>query len=132
MRREDSTSWEISHTIQFGDNIINNFRVGSLGATVIQGDSPAPQSDVDALRLSGVFTSLPDYARGYPTVSLQNLERYSGQSRQQSDNQRHSDVGVCRFDFHYSWTPHIQYGFRFPHMGAKARSLHQFPRQLYI
>jgi len=91
---EDSTSWEISHTIQLGHNIINNFRVGSLGATVIQGDSPAPQSDVDALGLSGIFTSLPDYARGYPTVSLQNL---SGTAGSPGNNPTTSDIPMWEY-----------------------------------
>jgi hypothetical protein len=37
---------------------------------LIQGVHPAPQADITALGLSGVFTSLPDYARGYPTISI--------------------------------------------------------------
>lgn len=91
---ENSTSWEISHTISLGHSIINNFRVGSLGATVIQGDSPAPQSDVDALGLSGVFTSLPDYARGYPTISLQNL---SGSVGSPGNNPTTSDIPMWEY-----------------------------------
>ncbi len=39
---ENSTSWEISHTISLPHGFVNNFRFGYLGAKVIQGDSPAP------------------------------------------------------------------------------------------
>jgi hypothetical protein len=91
---EDSTSWEISHTIPLGHNIINNFRVGYLGATVIQGDSPAPQSDVDALGLTGVFTNLPNYARGYPGISLQNL---SGGVGSPGNNPTTSDIPMWEY-----------------------------------
>jgi hypothetical protein len=91
---ENSTSWEISHTIPLGRSIINNFRVGSLGATVIQGDSPAPQSDVDALGLTGVFTNLPNYARGYPTIALQNL---SGNAGSPGNNPTTSDIPMREY-----------------------------------
>ena len=37
---ENSTSWEISHTISLPHSIVNNFRFGYLNATAIQGDNP--------------------------------------------------------------------------------------------
>jgi hypothetical protein len=61
---ENSTSWEISHTISLGSRNVNNFRYGRLGAVSIQGTSPAPASFVSALGFTGTFTNLPDYARG--------------------------------------------------------------------
>ena len=91
---ENSTSWEISHTISFGPNIVNNFRFGNLGATVIQGDSPMPQSEVDQLGLTGVFTNLPNYARGYPTITLQNL---SGTAGSPGNNPTTSDIPMWEY-----------------------------------
>jgi hypothetical protein len=70
---EESTSWEIAHTITLGHNIVNNFRLGNLHATEIQGATPATTADVTALGVTGVFTNLPAYARGYPTIGFQNL-----------------------------------------------------------
>jgi hypothetical protein len=67
---EESTSWEISHTISIGQKNVNNIRYGQLHATAIQGVNPAPQSDVAALGLSGIFTNLADYARGYPGITI--------------------------------------------------------------
>jgi hypothetical protein len=91
---ENSNSWEISHTISLGSSIINNFRFGNLSATVIQGDTPAPQSDVAALGLTGVFTNLPNYARGYPTVALQNL---SGNAGSPGNNPTTSDIPMWEY-----------------------------------
>jgi hypothetical protein len=70
---EDSRSWEISHSISLGQRTVNTFRLGSLVAKEIQGATPAPVADVTALGLTGVFTNLPAYARGYPTINFQNL-----------------------------------------------------------
>ena len=70
---EDSTSWEGSYTVSFGQNIVNNFRFGKLVATAIQGINPMPVSAVDELNVSGTFENLPAYARGYPNVGLQNF-----------------------------------------------------------
>lgn len=67
---EDSSSWEISHTISLGSRNVNNIRYGQLSSKLIQGVHPAPQADIAALGLTGIFTDLPDYARGYPTISI--------------------------------------------------------------
>jgi hypothetical protein len=67
---EDSTSWEVSHTISLGQKNVNNIRYGQLNAKAIQGANAAPASDVSALGLSGIFTNLADYARGYPNISI--------------------------------------------------------------
>ncbi|HEY0161528.1 MAG TPA: hypothetical protein VGB69_02510, partial [Edaphobacter sp.] len=67
---ENSTSWEISHTISLGPNNVNNIRYGQLSAKSIQGVTPAPTSAESALGVSSVFTNLPAYARGYPNISI--------------------------------------------------------------
>jgi outer membrane receptor protein involved in Fe transport len=70
---EKSESWMISHTIPLTHNIVNNFRFGRLEPISIQGGIPAPDSDVTALGLTGVFQSLPDYARMYPGLGFQGI-----------------------------------------------------------
>jgi len=70
---EDSTNWVLNHTITLPHNFVNNFRLGHLVAVANQYANAAPASAVEALGLQGVFTGLPDYARGWPGVSFQNL-----------------------------------------------------------
>ncbi len=70
---QKSESWMISHTLNLGTHYINNFRFGRLEPIAIQGGNPAPASDVTALGLTGVFPTLPAYARLYPTVGLQGI-----------------------------------------------------------
>ena len=70
---ESSTSWEVSHTLSLGARNVNVIRLGYLGANALQGDNPAPQSAITSLGLTGTYTNLPDYARGYPGVGFQNL-----------------------------------------------------------
>ncbi len=36
-------------------------------------EQPGHAADVAALGVTGVFTNLPAYARGYPTIGFQNL-----------------------------------------------------------
>ena len=70
---EKSESWMISHTVPLSRNIVNNFRFGRLEPISIQGGIPAPVSDVTALGLTGVFQSLPDYARTFPGLTFQGI-----------------------------------------------------------
>ena len=70
---EDSTNWVLNHTVTLPHNFVNNFRFGRLVAIANQYANAAPASAVQALGLQGVFTNLPDYARGWPGVSFQNL-----------------------------------------------------------
>jgi len=68
---EKATSWTASHTITLGQNNVNSFRVGFLHATAIQGAPPASESQISSLGVAGVFTTLPNYARGFPYLSFQ-------------------------------------------------------------
>ena len=74
---EKSESWMISHTLNIGSKNINNFRFGRLEPIAIQGGVAAPNADVTALGLSGVFQNLPAYARLYPGISLQGINNTS-------------------------------------------------------
>ena len=86
---EDSTSWVISHTISLGQKNVNNLRYGRLVAKAIQGSNPAPVTDVAALGLSGIFTNLADYARGYPNIGIGG---YSGSYGSPGNNPTTSDI----------------------------------------
>ncbi len=74
---QKTESWALSHTINIGSHLINNFRFGRLEPITIQGGTAAPQSDVDALGFSGTFTNLPSYARLYPGVGFQGINNTS-------------------------------------------------------
>jgi Carboxypeptidase regulatory-like domain len=67
---ENSTSWTGAYTLTLPKGFVNDFRFGKLEAQAIQGDSAATASDISALGLTGVFTSLPAYAAGYPTLGF--------------------------------------------------------------
>ena len=54
---EKSESWMISHTIPLSHNIVNNFRFGRLEPISIQAGIAAPDSDITALGLTGVFSN---------------------------------------------------------------------------
>jgi outer membrane receptor protein involved in Fe transport len=70
---EKGESWMIAHTIPLTHNIVNNFRFGRLEAISVQGGIAAPDSDITALGLTGVFTDLPTYARMYPGLGFQGI-----------------------------------------------------------
>ena len=91
---EDSTNWVVNHTITLPHNFVNNFRVGHLEATANQYANAAPASAVGALGLQGVFTNLPDYARGWPGISFQNL---SGSFGSPGNNPTTSDIPVWEY-----------------------------------
>jgi hypothetical protein len=65
---QKTRNWQVSHTLPIGGNLVNVARLGYLKAEALQFGVAAPQADVDALRLTGVFTGLPDVQRMYPAV----------------------------------------------------------------
>jgi len=68
---EQSNSWTVSHTISIGTQNINNFRFGHLSATAIQGTTPITNAQIAALGFTGLFTKLPPYAAGMPTLNFE-------------------------------------------------------------
>src|SRR6267142_2500587 len=91
---QDSTSWAISHTISLGQRNINTFRFGRLEASAIQGATPTSDADITALGLSGIFTTLPSYGKGFPTISFQSL---SGSAGSPGNNPTFSDIPMWQF-----------------------------------
>src|SRR5215510_13784672 len=69
---QQTRNWQVSHTLPIGANLVNVFRVGYIKATALQFGVAADSADVDALRLTGVFTELPDVQRMYPAVGWAN------------------------------------------------------------
>jgi len=67
---EDSTSWTGAYTLALPKGFVNDFRFGYLRAQSIQGDQAANSADISALNLTGIFTNLPAYAAGYPTIGF--------------------------------------------------------------
>jgi outer membrane receptor protein involved in Fe transport len=65
---QKTRSWQVSHTIPFGANLVNQFRFGYIEARADENGAAAPQADIDPLRLTGVFTGIPDVQRTYPAV----------------------------------------------------------------
>ncbi|MBL8205585.1 MAG: TonB-dependent receptor [Blastocatellia bacterium] len=67
---QKTTNWQVSHTVPLGSNLVNQFRFGFVEASAVQHGATAPQSDLDPLQLTGVFTGLPDDQRSYPAVGF--------------------------------------------------------------
>jgi hypothetical protein len=67
---EDSTNWQVTHTINIGPHMVNQFRLGYLEATANQYGVAAPQSAVDAMALTGVFQNMPDVQRTWPSIGM--------------------------------------------------------------
>jgi Carboxypeptidase regulatory-like domain len=67
---QKTKNWQISHTIPISSSLVNQFRFGYVEASAVQHSTTAPQSDIDPLQLTGVFTGLPDDQRSYPAVGF--------------------------------------------------------------
>jgi hypothetical protein len=91
---QDSTSWAISHTISMGQRNINTFRFGKLEATAIQGATPISDANITALGLSGIFTTLPGYGKGFPTIGFQS---FSGSAGSPGNNPTYSNIPMWQF-----------------------------------
>lgn len=68
--RQEFRNWQVSHSQTLGTNVVNQFRVGYVEFTANQYGTPAPQADVDALKLTGVFSTLSETQRAYPTIGF--------------------------------------------------------------
>jgi Carboxypeptidase regulatory-like domain/TonB dependent receptor len=68
-----TTNWAITHTINFGPNIVNEFHFGRLNTTTNQTGFTAPKSVINELGFTGVFTDLSAQQLIYPNVAFANL-----------------------------------------------------------
>jgi Carboxypeptidase regulatory-like domain len=68
---QESRNWQVSHSFPIGQRIVNQFRFGYNEATANQNGVAADKADVDALKLTGVFTNtLSDAQRGAPGIAF--------------------------------------------------------------
>jgi hypothetical protein len=67
---QQTRNWQISHSVPITPNLVNQFRIGYIEAIANQHGATAPQSDIDPLKLTGVFTNLNDEQRSYPAVGF--------------------------------------------------------------
>jgi hypothetical protein len=67
---QDTTNWQVSHSWPFRSNLVNQFRIGHVGALADQHGVACPQGDVDFLNVTGTFTSIPDVQRECPSIGM--------------------------------------------------------------
>jgi len=67
---QKSKNWQISHSVPISPRLVNQFRIGFVTALANQHGATAPQSDIDPLQLTGVFTTLNAQQRTYPAVGF--------------------------------------------------------------
>lgn len=67
---QNTKNWQVSHSIPITSTLVNQFRLGFIEATANQFGVSAPQSDIDPLKLTGVFTNLNEEQRTYPAVGF--------------------------------------------------------------
>lgn len=67
---QKTKNWQVSHSVPITPSLVNQFRLGYLTATANQHGATAPQADIEALKLTGVFTTLNDDQRTYPAVGF--------------------------------------------------------------
>jgi Carboxypeptidase regulatory-like domain len=67
---QKTKNWQVSHSLPVGSTLVNQFRIGYVGARADQHGFTAPQADIDAVGLTGVFEDLPDEQRTYPAIGF--------------------------------------------------------------
>jgi hypothetical protein len=67
---QNTKNWQVSHSMPIRSNLVNQFRIGFVGARANQHGFTAPQADIDAAGLTGVFDTLNDEQRTYPALGF--------------------------------------------------------------
>jgi hypothetical protein len=67
---QDTSNWQVSHSWPILNTLVNQFRLGRVEARADQQGIACPQSDVDFLNASGVFTNIPDAQRECPSIAM--------------------------------------------------------------
>ena len=68
--QQKQTSWTVSHTINLGSSIVNNFRFGHLTANAPQGGPQITADAVSALNLTGTFQHFTALQQTWPSVAF--------------------------------------------------------------
>jgi len=91
---QDTTNWQVSHSLTLGARTVNQFRIGFIDATANQNGVAAPQSFVDNLGLTGTFQNIPDVQRTWPGIGLNKFSGVGGAGNAYTaSNQPMTDVG---------------------------------------
>lgn len=67
---QETTNWQVSHSLPLGSTLVNQFRIGFVGARANQHGFTAPVADIAAVGLTGVFDTLDDEQRTYPAIGF--------------------------------------------------------------
>ncbi len=75
---EKQKNWEISHTINIGNSMVNNFRFGYLDAQAPEGAPAPPAEAVTALAETGTFTHFTALQQSWPNLGLSQFGSQGG------------------------------------------------------
>jgi hypothetical protein len=75
---QDTKNWQVSHSWPLSSNLVNQFRIGRVDAQADQHGIACAQADVDFLRTSGAFTSIPDDQRECPSIAMNGFSGTGG------------------------------------------------------
>jgi Carboxypeptidase regulatory-like domain len=78
--QQTQTSWTVSHTLNIGPSMVNNFRFGHLTADAPQGGPKPTAEAVSELALTGTFTTFTALQETWPNVNLNNAFATGGGS----------------------------------------------------
>lgn len=84
---QNETSWAVSHTINFGQSSVNNFRFGHLLANAPQGGPQITPDAVSQLGLSGTFTKFSALQQTWPNVGLSQFTSGGGSGNSYTGSQ---------------------------------------------
>jgi Carboxypeptidase regulatory-like domain len=105
---ETQKNWEISHTINFGSSMVNNFRFGYLDAEAPEG-APAPPADaVSALGETGTFKTFGALQQSWPGLSMSQFQNQGGSGNAYTG----SDNPAWEFADSFTWV-HGKHNFGF-------------------
>lgn len=96
---QQETSWAVSHTINFGQSTVNNFRFGHLTANAPQGGPTISSDAVSQLALGGTFTKFSALQQTWPNVGLSKFTSGGGSVNSYSG----SEGPTWEFADSFSW-----------------------------
>lgn len=67
---ETQKNWAVSHTINIGSAVVNNFRFGYLDAQAPQGGVAPPAAAISALGVNNTFTKFSALQQTWPSINL--------------------------------------------------------------
>ena len=127
---QDTKNWQVSHSWPIeATSSTSSASVASRRAADQHGIA-CPQSDVDFLGLTGVFTNMPDAQRECPAIGMQG---YAGTGGASTPTRRAtSRCGTSATRPPGSRDPHPELRLQLPALAAAARPRHRLPRQLRL